>query len=316
MTHRVARPNVIVPGAQKCGTSSLVYYLSLHPECFLSTPKEPSFFSRSENLQDFASYGQFFAHWSNESIVLEASTGYLFEPYAAARIRRHLGRPRVIIILRNPLDRMFSAYLHLKKRLDEFRAVDDVFGGFPDSPESAILLEERRLIEAIRGGMVSYSRYFDRYDDFLWPFRYFRNSWYIDPVNQYIETFGRENVYVMFLEDLDRDPRRTMSAVFQFLGVEPFWEVSFKERKNRTTLPRVVDVHRRTPRSKFRRFIELLRLRAPGRRAVSDVRARPSPKDTMWRTAERGLRQQFEQLSVITGADVAAVWDGRHELRA
>ncbi|NIA69077.1 sulfotransferase domain-containing protein [Pelagibius litoralis] len=300
-------PNLIIPGGQKCGSSSLAYYLSLHPDCCISTPKEPSFFSRQDNLRDLSSYERFFRQWSGQTILFEASTGYLFEEYAATRIRNHLNRLKIVIILRDPLGRTLSAYLHLKKRYDDLRGFEEVFGGLPVSPAAAFREEERRIEEAISTKKIDKQRYSLRYDDSLWPFRYLRNSWYIDPVNRYLTIFGRENVHIVLLEDLEKDPQHTMQGVFEFLGVQPYWNDSFLGAENSTILPPLVNLYDSVPPPGFKRMLETIVRKASIKRP--SVKRHREIKGRIFPNLRSLLGMQLNELELATGMNLRCAWD-------
>lgn len=109
------RPNFLVAGAQKCGTSFLCAALAEHPEVFHTEPKEPLFFQRRDVTHDsFSRYlDTFFKHAGNQSRVGEGSTVYFQWPRALGNIRRHLGDElKIIVCLRHPTDRAVSFYLH------------------------------------------------------------------------------------------------------------------------------------------------------------------------------------------------------------
>lgn len=109
------RPNFLVIGAQKCGTSYLCAALSRHPSVFHTDPKEPLFFQRGDvSPTSFGDYlDRFFAGAGDQPAVGEGSTVYLQWPNALRNIRCHLGDDlKLIVCLRHPTDRAVSFYLH------------------------------------------------------------------------------------------------------------------------------------------------------------------------------------------------------------
>lgn len=309
---RTLLPNLIVPGGQKCGSTSLAAYISYHPDCYLSSPKEPSFFSRYGNIDDLSSYQKHFDGYAGQRVLFEASTGYLFEPYAARRISETLpDDTKFVIILRRPVDRAISAYLHLKKRFDDRRDIAEALSGLPQDPIEAFTEEARRIIFALRAGLIDPRRYQDRYDDCLWQFRYLQNSWYIDSIRRYLELFGRDRVLVVFLEQLEKDPQRTMAGVFEFLGVAEFSDERFARKTNPTRMPPGISHLRRTGRGPYaaiaKRYPQIPTQIARRLRARTDHSGEDGLKE-LRAGLSAILTKQYSMLGQLLERDIEAIW--------
>jgi len=181
------RPNYFVIGAQKSGTSSLCYLLGQHPDVFMTEPKEPYFFSDEEIWsRGFEWYESLFENAQSCAAVGEGSTTYsmnVLYPKAPGRIHDYAPDARLIYIVRNPLDRMVSHWLHLRAR-----------GG----------RETRPFPEAIRA----------RPD-------YIDNSRYLKQIDIYRRLWPDERILVLFFDDLVADQEAVMRRCFEFLGVDP-----------------------------------------------------------------------------------------------
>src|SRR3954451_85173 len=109
-----ALPNVVVIGGLKCGTTSLHHYLNLHPQIEMSRPKELNFFVAELNWPLGTEW--YASHFSRQAPVgVESSPRYTSRPRfegVAERIRSVLGEVRLIYVVRGPIDRMLSHYLH------------------------------------------------------------------------------------------------------------------------------------------------------------------------------------------------------------
>jgi hypothetical protein len=108
-------PNLLILGVPKAGTGSLFSYLRQHPDICPSTEKEVGFFSPllkpNGVLPNVESYREYFAHCSSERYRLEATPNYcLGHDRVLQAIKRTLRDPRIIITLRDPVDRLWSAY--------------------------------------------------------------------------------------------------------------------------------------------------------------------------------------------------------------
>jgi hypothetical protein len=183
---RAALPNLIVIGGLKCGTTSLHHYLNLHPAIAMSRPKELNFFVAELNWPLGADW--YASHFDPADPVRgESSPHYTNRPRferVAERMRDMLGGDaRLIYVVRDPIDRMLSHYLH------------NVGGGY----------EHRALEEALtdpHSTYVSRSRYFFQ----------------LEP---YWQAFGPESVRIVTREELLRDRPATMRRAFEFVGVDP-----------------------------------------------------------------------------------------------
>ena len=248
---RGALPNLLVIGGLKCGTTSLHHYLNLHPEIAMSRPKELNFFVAELNWE--LGTGWYRSHFEPDAPVRgETSPHYTGRPRldgVAERMRGVLEEPRIVYMVRDPLDRMLSHYLH------------NVGGGY----------EERSLAEAL--GRVD-SAYVDR-------------SRYAFQLEPYLDAFGAERIRVVSREEL-RDRRAdTMRDLFEFLGVDPAfqspefdreWETGGAKAKGRF---RLMDRAVRLPglRALDRNFDRLPeRLRWRVERLVHDPDAGEAPK--------------------------------------
>lgn len=120
-------PNLVVAGVGKSGTTSLFWYLSQHPDICASQLKEINYFSAlrhgaDEPLPSLDTYSGYFSHCTGERYRMEASPAYFYGGEQVIRgLRETLGTPRVLISLRDPVTRLWSAYTFLKSmgRLDE-----------------------------------------------------------------------------------------------------------------------------------------------------------------------------------------------------
>ena len=111
-------PNLFVAGVPKAGTTSLFHYLALHPDVFPSSRKEPGFFHpfKIKNMDaNFEAYKKFFADHSGQRYAIEATPGYFYGGKETANaINKYSPDSKIIIVLRNPVERLFSFYKYKK----------------------------------------------------------------------------------------------------------------------------------------------------------------------------------------------------------
>ncbi len=208
-------PNFFIVGAAKAGTTSIHAYLSVHPEAFMSERKEPHYFASFEmqpqfdNLmppvRDPSEYQNLFAGSEGYKAVGEASPSYLCDRDAASRIRAAFPNAKIIITLRNPVQRAYSAYLM------EYHAGQET-------------LPFKEALEA------------DEHREKRWgyAFQYVALGLYTEQVERYFDTFGRANVLVVLFEDLIRDTTSVMQQIARFLKIDPdgFPKAAFEKVHN------------------------------------------------------------------------------------
>ena len=138
------KPNFIIAGFPKCGTTSLHHYLNEHPEIFMPEQKELHFFtfkilSRLKNgpkdelvketqINSSEKNLSYFQNVKKEIAIGDASPSYINYPSEFLKIKKYLNDPKVIIILRDPINRAYSNYLHLKREHRETMSFEDAIG--------------------------------------------------------------------------------------------------------------------------------------------------------------------------------------------
>jgi Sulfotransferase domain len=191
--------NLIIPGYRKSGTSSLHEYLALHPDICMSNPTETNFFSITASWQKGDDwYNSLFQdeaqprRWYGES-----SVGYCIWEPALQRIKRCLHRPRFIVLLRDPLQRLLSHYKW----------------------HWALGIESRPLLKAVQEEEKK-----GHHPDFPPPHQYVtcyrRDSRYsyFCPVME--SMFGKENVLYLNSDELLKNPQSALNRCFRFLGLK------------------------------------------------------------------------------------------------
>src|SRR5919202_6537946 len=209
-------PNFFIIGAMKSGTTALYYYLEQHPEIYMSPVKEPNFFCSQERkngadaVTDIRTYQHLFRGVSDEKAIGEASHSYLYDPRAVAEIRRYLPQATLIAILRNPVDRAYSHFLHMVRSGTE--PLDDFAQALRE--EEAGINKERTFQDYIGRGL------------------------YYNQLKRYFETFPREQVRVYLYEDLSGAPITTAQDAFRFLKVDDSFVPDVSLRRNVSGYPK------------------------------------------------------------------------------
>ena len=214
-------PDFLILGAQKAGTTALYAYLRWHPEITGPSFKEVSFFDRHYARGETWYRAHLPARprqWVTRQrrgrwpIVGEASPSYLFHPLAPERVAALVPRARLIAVLRDPVDRAFSHYQH-----------EVALGREPLSFEDAIAAEDRRM----RGEAERMSRDPSYFSEAWWNYTYVARGRYAEQLERWFAAFPREQLLVVFSDELLQEPRETYASVLRFLGVSPHELSSF-----------------------------------------------------------------------------------------
>ena len=185
-------PNFLVIGSQKAGTTSIYHVLKAHPQVYVPERKEVNyFFHQGEYEKGEGWYRSHFADMPEGTLAWgEASPGYIVHPMAPARIQRLLPDIKLILTVRQPIDRAYSQYWDNRRSLSEYRTFKEVI---------ELALEETYHPDRLG---------------------YFSRGTYIQYIRRYLALFPRENLLVLPFEDLHQDPQAFYARIFSFLNVE------------------------------------------------------------------------------------------------
>lgn len=203
-------PRFVIIGTQRGGTTSLYNYLTAHPRVAGTKRREVHFFDLNYQRGFDWYLQQFPPAWRGKAVTLrhrevvtgESSPYYLFHPWVPQRLRAALPSAKLIVLLRNPVDRAFSHYQLMRKKGRETLTFAD-----------AIAAEPERLhahAEAMERDPHHHSpAHFDH--------SYLARGVYADQLQRWLEAFPREQLHVIKSEDLYRDPQVICTETLRFL---------------------------------------------------------------------------------------------------
>lgn len=199
-------PNFLILGAGKSGTTSLDYYLNQHPDIYMSPRKEPNFFgfeTKSEadfignpteleyyrqSVTDKSAYLSLFSDVNKETAIGEISNTYLYHESACERIKHWIPNVKLIAIFRQPVDRLYSRYLHLARdnRLPTQNFEDCL---------------DRNTIWWKRNDLI-------------------QEGFYYRHLSKFYDSFPLESIKIFLYEDLKSNSDTLMKDLFNFLEVD------------------------------------------------------------------------------------------------
>lgn len=296
------KPDVFIVGAPKSGTTAMDQYLAAHPQVFMARKEMHAFgadlhFGPQFYRRDLNAYLAEFASRNGELHAGESSVWYLFSKHAAREIHTFNPRARIIIMLREPAEMLYSLYSQF------------AFDGNEDLPT----FEEALAAEADRraGKRITRQTYFAQ------GLLYRDTARYTEQVQRYFDTFGREQVHVIVYDDLKADARATYLRVLDFLEVDASRvETDFKVINGNKSVKHsalrgllndplvrstAVAIGRRLPRPVFDALHDF-------ERRLWKLNSRPEKREPLAPELQAQLKREFapevERLSQLLGRDL------------
>ena len=210
-------PDFVIIGAQKSGTTSLYDFVIKHPAIAPASKKELHYFSilhkfseqwYCSNFSTNLSRYYFYKKMNQKLLTGEASPTYFFYPTVPSRMKKILPDIKLIVILRNPIDRAYSHYHHI------IRTKRETISSF----EKAIELEEERCTGE-RERLIK--------DPNFVPTHYRNHSYltggiYADHLENWFKYYSKKQFLILTTEDFRSNSQQTLDQIFDFLGVAPF----------------------------------------------------------------------------------------------
>lgn len=205
------RPNFFIAGAPKAGTTSLYRYVAEHPDVCMSAEKETGFFLENYGKGLDWLLSTHYRHYDGEPAIGESTTGMMASRKAPERIARDLPDARLLFILRNPVDRIYSHFNFHRSA-----------GVLP--PETVFSEVIRDASSKWRTTQIDLGRYHDH-------------------LTRYAQHFDREQMLVLLFDDLKTQPEAIMRRTYAFLGVDPDYTPDIEQRHNVSQQPRSTSVY-------------------------------------------------------------------------
>ena len=209
------KPDFVIIGAPKAGTTSLYDFINLHPHVVPASAKEVEYFSNPEHYAlGMAWYRTHFPgtvcryrllkRRGFNAVSGEATQRYFANPDVPGRMRQVLPDVRLIVILRNPVERAYSDYQMRLRNQRESRSFEDAING------------EKKSLS--RGEEISW----DPDGSFRYYTSYLRKGHYADHLANWFGHYDRSRFLILSTERMGADPQGTLDRSFEFLGLEPF----------------------------------------------------------------------------------------------
>jgi len=193
----MTKPDFIIIGAMKSATSTLHSQLALQEGIFMTTPKEPNYFSDDDQYAKGETwYKSLFSEAKNSDLCGESSTHYTklpHHPLAVKRMAKNLTSPKLIYVMRHPIDRLVSHYIH-------------------QWSQHVMTCDINKAI--------------NQYDELI------AYGCYAQQLQPYIDQYGRENILCIFMESIKHNPQGQLEKVVSFVGYkgQARWQFELKRQ--------------------------------------------------------------------------------------
>jgi len=209
-------PNFFIVGAIRAGTTSLYEYLKQIPSIYMSAIKEPNYFTASidekqlftRSISSEKKYLKLFTNVKNEKAIGDASPTYLWDPKSAELIHKKIPEAKIIMILRNPIERAYSHYLMLLGR-----------GVIKSSFEKIISDSENVPHNDFSGRVIN-------------------AGFYSEQIKRYFEIFPKNQVKILIFEEFVKSTKESVQNILDFLEVNDIPPNSIYTIYNQFTEPR------------------------------------------------------------------------------
>lgn len=283
--NRKCKPNFFIAGMPRSGTTSMYTYLKQHPDIFLSIYKEPNFFGKDLtqsviNIRDEELYYSLFDRAGNKKRIGEGSVWYLTSQTAAAGIKQFSPAAKIIVMLRDPVEMIYSLHaLYIRT-------------GNEDTADFQKALEIQP--DRMKGLYIPKACYFPE------GLFYTEVAKYYDKIKRFIDVFGRENIHFVIFDDFAGNTARSYRDTLEFLGVDAGFRAEFDLRKAAAIIRPVVFEQLRHALPEIKRMV--------GRKTGKDSHAGPSrpPMSVELRRHLKNLfKEDIEKTGRLTGRNLA-----------
>lgn len=228
-------PDYLIIGAQKSGTTALFAYLNQHP-LIRNSQGEVHYFDLHYEMGESWYKRRFPEKPSPEYVSGDKSPYYMLHPLVPERAAKDYPDVKIIVVLRNPVDRAYSQYWMNRRTRDETLSFEEAIA----AEESRLRGEEEKLI----ADPTYKSKNFQ-------VFSYLRRGHYAELIQRWTAHFPEEQFFFVYARDLRDQPQEVMNKLFAFLGL-PFHPLNLSSQYRKTDYPPMDPETRRSLEAYFK----------------------------------------------------------------
>jgi len=195
------KPNFFIVGGSKCGTTNISYYLNEHPQVFVSELNEPYYFckfdvpndfERPSMIKDETKYLRLFENATNHKAIGEATSAYLHCPHAASEIKKSFPNSKIIISVRNPIEKAHSSYFSYKFMHPDNRSFAEM-----------ITWQDQQ-----------------RHEKEFFLYNFIEAGFFSKHIKRFQNEFSSENIKIIIFEDYIKNEYQYINSILKFLGID------------------------------------------------------------------------------------------------
>jgi hypothetical protein len=297
-------PDFFIVGAPRAGTTAMFDYLAQHPRVFASRIKEPQFFARDLDsgsylesvtfMRDKQKYLGMFEGARPDQLAAEGSTWYLYSKVAAAGIKEANPDARIIVMIRHPVQMLYSLHgRRLYAGSEDIASFTDALAAEPDRREGRRIPAKSRNPKALL---------------------YHDVGRFGEQLERYYDTFGKDRVHVIVFDDFTADTPGEYRKVLQFLGIDDGFAPDFKvinagaARRSQTVQRLLMS----KPVIETARFVIPRRVRPAVGRAWDRLNSRKEKREPLDPAVAAQLREDLlpdiRKTGDLIGRDLESLW--------
>ncbi len=222
-------PKFLIIGGQKCGTTALHQYLTLHPQVKAATPKELHYFSCDNRFyKGIEYYHSFFPETHGGEITFEASPSYLAKTVAAERIYEYNPNIKIIVLIRDPVERAYSAWNMYNKRYENNRNwfFEEWLIDCNNEGQQVAKRDAYRLLN-FNDFITNELEHFGKAGQTTLEAPVIPQGFYYSHLSRYFSLFNRDQFFIIENSNMLENTKRVLCEVESFIGLQPHnWEAS------------------------------------------------------------------------------------------
>jgi hypothetical protein len=245
--NRQFKPNFFLLGAAKCGTTTLHRYLGEIPAVCMSLPKEPFFFEAEYELGLEHYRRKYFKHWNGEYIIGDARHRNLYLPFVAQSIWNVNPQAKLVVCIRNPIERAYSHWWHWYSRKIESL-------GFEQAVQEDIERIQANWRTETPHEIAVYKEVLDSTGKGIYR-SYIDSGYYYRQICRYLDYFPNDQIKIILFDDLQQRPYFVIKELESFIGTDYYGQDNFLTKKENPHSPESNDFKRMPISPKFRTFL-------------------------------------------------------------
>lgn len=229
-----SKPNFLIIGAQKCGTTSLHHYLCEHPDLFRSKKKEIEYFSNDKKYKT-GNYSYYHIQFPPlkylpiNGVVFEATPEYIYNPKCANRIYNYNPSIKLILLVRNPVDRAFSAW-NFYRRMHERITLSNFYLRFKEINPSMKKLLCNEQYPSFEELIEKEIEKINTKPNLLLS-GIIQRGMYAVQIKNYFKIFNEKQILIIDNIELKTRPDMVLDRIANFVGLRPFDWTWYKNEK-------------------------------------------------------------------------------------